>query len=163
MDPNYFVMDFPRVAEVFLAITVIALMVERVLALIFESRFYLEKVEYRVTRKPKKSERIESSDGTPAKAASGKIIGLERKAPAGLKEMIAFAVSLFVCYYWKFDAMTIIMPIHVTETWPGMILSAAIIAGGSKAAIKLFKDWLDVKSTAKTEIEIFKKSQDSKS
>jgi hypothetical protein len=39
----------------------------------------------------------------------------------------------------------------------GMFLTAMIVAGGSKAAVKLFTDWMDIKSSAQREIDDFKK------
>ena len=65
----------------------------------------------------------------------------------GLKEPIAFIVSLVVVSYWGFDALGIIMHADKTTFW-GYIITAAIIAGGSKASIKLFHDVLKTKSSA---------------
>jgi hypothetical protein len=50
----------------------------------------------------------------------------------GLKEVISFVVSAFVCIFWKFDAITIIVVSSDKMTIPGMILTGGIIAGGSK-------------------------------
>lgn len=64
-----------------------------------------------------------------------------------LKEVIATAIGIFICAYWKFDALSFVLPGEQT-TIPGYIITGAIIAGGSKASVKLFKDILGVKSTA---------------
>ena len=56
-----------------------------------------------------------------------------------LKELIAFALSYYVCWQWDFDAISIIF-VQETVMIPGLIITAAIIAGGSKASIALFKN-----------------------
>jgi hypothetical protein len=65
----------------------------------------------------------------------------------GLKEPIAFIVAFVVVKYWNFDALSILMQADKTSLW-GYAITAAIIAGGSKASIKLFHDVLEVKSSA---------------
>ena len=50
------------------------------------------------------------------------------------------------------------MPVHEDVTWQGMLITAGIIAGGSKASVKLFKDWLDISSSASKEIDSYKKN-----
>lgn len=65
----------------------------------------------------------------------------------GLKEPIAFLVSLAIVRFWNFDAVGVVF--HADETtWWGYLITAAVIAGGSKASIKLFQDLLQVKSAA---------------
>ncbi|MFW6049920.1 MAG: hypothetical protein ACODAU_02030 [Myxococcota bacterium] len=65
----------------------------------------------------------------------------------GYKEPIAFAVAFAVCQVWDFDAVSMVI---VAERTPllGKIITAGVIAGGSKASIKLFHDVMDVKSSA---------------
>ncbi len=63
----------------------------------------------------------------------------------GLKEPIALFVSFLVVRYWNFDAVGIFMHADKTSLW-GYLITAAIIAGGSKASIKLFQDVMDAKS-----------------
>ncbi len=70
----------------------------------------------------------------------------------GLKPVIAFAVALYVCWYWKFDAVSVIV-LQETTSWPGYVLTAGVIAGGSKASIKLFHDFLNIRSRALKERE----------
>ncbi len=69
----------------------------------------------------------------------------------GLKEFIALAVSIAVCVFWQFDALSIIVVAHETMRIPGYILTGAIVAGGSKASIKFFKDVLGFMSNAEKE------------
>jgi len=76
-------------------------------------------------------------------------------AQKGLKEPIAFVVSLLVVRYWNFDALAILFKSD-TATWWGYIITAAIIAGGSKASIKLFHDVMGTKSTALRQLQATK-------
>jgi len=69
---------------------------------------------------------------------------------SNIKEILAFAVSLGVVMYWKFDILSIIF-IGDKNTWLGFALTAAIIAGGNKGSIKLFHDVMGVKSSAREE------------
>lgn len=112
VDPNLFHLDWDRVAEVLAAIVVLSFILERALAVLFESRFFIERF-----------------DG------------------AGIKEWIAAGVCIAVCVYWKFDAVSMIVLTDHTNLF-GEIVSGAVIAGGSKASLKLFHDVLDVRSSA---------------
>ena len=68
------------------------------------------------------------------------------------KELLAFVVALAICLRWQFDAVSMI--VLTAKTSPlGEVLTAAVIAGGSKASIKLFRDVLDFKSSALREKE----------
>jgi len=111
-DPNAFHVDWNRTFEALMLIILLAFVVERALAMLFESRFWIERWD-----KP------------------------------GLKELIATAVSIAVCWYWKFDALSmfILTTDHVQVA--GFFLTGAVIAGGSKASIKLFHDVLGAKSS----------------
>ena len=64
-----------------------------------------------------------------------------------LKPLIALLVSFGVCSWVKFDAMSVLFvrdKMHVL----GYFLTAAIVAGGSKASIALFKNFWKVMSDA---------------
>ena len=115
MDPNLFHLDWERVWEVVAAVAVLAVLLERSLALVFEHRLFIE-----------------------------------RCSKKGLKEVIAFAVALFVCWFWDFDALSMIILRDATSA-PGYLLTAGIVAGGSKASVRLFQDLLDIKSRAQRE------------
>lgn len=112
MDPNLFHLDWERLFEVLLTIVVLSFLVERALALLFESRFFIDRL-------------------------GGK----------SLKELTAFAVAALVCWYWDFDALSIILLREDVTVW-GAIITGAVIAGGSKASIRLFRDVLGFMSTA---------------
>ena len=70
----------------------------------------------------------------------------------GLKEFLALALALCVCWQWDFDAVSVVRT-NDKNTFVGQLLTAAVIAGGSKAALKLFRDVLQIKSTAVKEDE----------
>ena len=65
----------------------------------------------------------------------------------GLKAPIAFAVAIGVCRYWDFDAISTTILADQT-TFPGHLITAGVIAGGSKASIKLFHDMMGAMSDA---------------
>jgi hypothetical protein len=111
MDPNLFHLDWERTFEVLAAIVVLSFLVENALALLFQSRLYINYADER-----------------------------------GLKELIAFVVAAFVCWYWEFDAISMII-LSGEVTLPGTIITGGIVAGGSKASIKLFRDILGFNST----------------
>ena len=64
-----------------------------------------------------------------------------------LKELIAFAVSAAICYYWNFDALSILLVQEKTGLY-GSLITGAVVAGGSKGSVKLFHDVLGMKSKA---------------
>ena len=76
----------------------------------------------------------------------------------GFKEIITFIAGLIVCIGWNFDAISMILVSDNTKI-AGEIITAAIIAGGSKGSVKLFKDILDIKSSASRDAENLKKAK----
>jgi hypothetical protein len=72
-----------------------------------------------------------------------------------IKELVAFAVALAVCVRWNFDAISMTVLTARTSRL-GEILTAGVIAGGSKASIKLFRDILGFRSSAYAEREVAK-------
>lgn len=76
---------------------------------------------------------------------------LKRFASKGVKEIIALVVCVGICLYWRFDAFS--MVILTEQTSPlGAALTGAIVAGGSKASVKLFHDVLNVRSSAHEQV-----------
>jgi len=112
MDPNLFAIDWERVLEALAGIVVLAFLLERGLALLFESKFFVDRLQGR-----------------------------------SLKELIAFVLGALVCWYWDFDAISIIF-VKGKVTVYGAILTGAIVGGGSKAAIRLFVDLMGFGSQA---------------
>lgn len=76
----------------------------------------------------------------------------------GLKEIIAVILGTTICIVWKFDAISVIV-LKEEMTYFGEIVTGAVIAGGSKASIKLFRDVLGFKSTAQQELDEKKKEK----
>lgn len=150
VDPNLFYLDFERVSEVLLTIVVFAMLIERALSIVFESRLFIERVDYTVKRGGR-TIKGSDRDGSPDPITEA------TPRNRGLKEFIAIAVSTFVCWKWDFDALSILMPVsHPHMTLIGEVITGLIVAGGSKGANKLFTDWLNIKSSAKGEIDTFK-------
>jgi hypothetical protein len=66
---------------------------------------------------------------------------------SGLKEPIAFLGALAICRQWQFDAIGITV-LAEQPSFLGYVLTAGLIAGGSKAALKLFHDVIGSMSVA---------------
>lgn len=66
----------------------------------------------------------------------------------GLKEIIAFCICFSVCKLWNIDVISSMTSTEGTKML-GFILTAAAIAGGSKASIKLFQDVIGVGKMSK--------------
>lgn len=110
MDPNLFAIDWEQTGEVLVTIVVLAFFVERALALLLESQWYLDKL-----------------------------------GPKHLKELLAFLLSAAVCIIWKIDSISVIL--HGDRmTIFGELVTAGVIAGGSKASLKLFRDVMGVEN-----------------
>ena len=169
MDPNLFHLDWERTLEALVGIIVLSFLVERACALLFESRWWISRLEDARVGKPSGS-----SDNTPSNEinpsadknavpvaenpSTGETIKpLELKVLAGqrypLKEFIVFALSLAICWVWKFDAVSIIMLSEHTQL-AGYIVTAAVVAGGSKASIALFHNVLNIRSSANEQKKI---------
>ena|SRR5579859_5613932 len=63
---------------------------------------------------------------------------------AGAKEVIAFFASYTICQTAKFDALKILFKCDSSDI--GQIITALVIAGGSKGAIKLMQDVWKIKN-----------------
>ena len=75
----------------------------------------------------------------------------------GVKEPITFLVAFGVVRFWDFDALSIIFTKEHTQLW-GHALTAAIIAGGSKASIKFFHDVMNAMSSAEKQRQLINKA-----
>lgn len=118
IDPNLFALNWETVFEVLITIVILSFIVERSLALLFESSWFIEFDKQR-----------------------------KENGKGNFKPLIAFVVAAVGCILWQFDALSIIL-LRENVTILGSILTGAVVAGGSKASIKLFHDVLDVKSNA---------------
>jgi len=191
MDPNLYHLDWERTLEAIAGIIVLSFLVERVAALVFESRWFV------LNTKVPEPDSVESKrekvgvDSAKALIASngedaGALQGLEpnssiwppdvsaaemvKRAKAHLlqirrrhmrrqtltrlpiKELGAFLLSLAICLAFEFDALAIIMLSTETHVW-GEIMTAAVVAGGSKASVKLFHDLLGIRSSVLQEMK----------
>jgi len=212
MDPNLFHIDWERTIEALLGIIVLSFFVERVAALLFESKGYvrltkmpedgsaedirerktvnlaLEIIEKTKAFEGQNDPQISPEDyddiegflkGVSAELeASSRLFPLDwtdpklacqrakdalaviedrqnrRMSPSVLlpwKEGLAFLLAAAICFAFRFDAISIIF-LTGSITTEGTIITAAVVAGGSKASIKLFHDVLGVKSRAVKEV-----------
>lgn len=118
MDPTKFALNWDLVAEALIAIIILSFIVERALAPLFESKWFIN---------------LETAREEAGKGA--------------FKPLIAVVLAAAGCVMWQFDALSIIL-LHHSWTVIGAVITGAVIAGGSKASLKLFHDVMDVKSTA---------------
>lgn len=110
----------PTYFEQILLIVVSAFILERALALVFEQDFF---------QALNKDNRI-----------------------GWAKEFIAFGLSYWVCMTYKFDALASLFSTDTTKFAAdnfGEIVTAMVIAGGSKGAMKLMQDYLGIKQSVK--------------
>ena len=112
MDPNLFYLNWDLLFEVFITLIFLSFIVERGLALLFETKFYVNRF-------------------------GGK----------GWKELLAFVASLVVCVFAKFDLVSILFVREAMHPL-GYVITAALVAGGSKASVALFKDIWNTMSDA---------------
>ena len=112
---HQFAIDSERLFNVLIVIVIASFLIERALALAFESKWLVDRLSNR-----------------------------------GLKEPIAFVVSFVVCRHWNFDAISVLFGKGGTQPW-GHVLTAAIIAGGSKASLVLFHNVIGAMSSAEAE------------
>lgn len=79
-------------------------------------------------------------------------IVLSKIKDKGVKEPVAFVVSFLVVYLYKFDALAVVFS-QETNSLVGYLITTAVVAGGSKGSVKLFRDYFGWKSTAQQEYE----------
>lgn len=72
---------------------------------------------------------------------------VQRLDQKGIKEILALIVSYAVVQGVEFDIFAIVFHLEHSSKL-GYVMTAAIIAGGSKASVKLFHDILGIKSKA---------------
>lgn len=116
--PDLFALQWDAVFEVAAAIVLLSIIVERFLAPVFESDFYINK------------QRVWDAQGK-----------------GNFKVPIAFALSVVTCLATGIDILAVIGQAP-SPSYFGTIISAGVVAGGSKGSIKLFRDILGFKSSA---------------
>ena len=65
----------------------------------------------------------------------------------GLKELVAFALALTVCFVWDLDLISMVVLADTTSV-TGKFITAGVIAGGAKGSVTLFRDVLGFRSKA---------------
>lgn len=171
MDPNLFHLDWERTFEALVAVIVLSFFVERVCALVFESRWYIRLFEEpRVALPPDDLAALRKApvgardtavaaavevtgDGATAVVATAQPVARGRLYP--IKEVVAFALAGVVCLVWDFDAVSMVLLSEHTQIG-GKLITAAVIAGGSKASIALFHTLMNVRSNAEKERQALK-------
>ena len=149
IDPRLFHLDMELTLEVFLGIVLLSLFIERALSLIFESRPFIDSTEDGNTIIKLKNLDSESKEAKKY---------LSQKKKSGLKEIISFVVSLIVVWLIHFDAITIVFASSEETKIYGYIITALIIAGGSKGSLKLFADGFGALSSYADRLKELKKA-----
>lgn len=142
LTPDLFHIDYERLLETLVTLIVFAFFIERALAVIFESRVFIDWAEAKPTHF------IEKKD------AAGNIKVEEKPGHGkkkGIRELISIIVSILFCMWIKFDAITIILQSSDQMSFWGMAITGLIIAGGSKASIALFQNLMNVMSAGEAE------------
>ena len=99
----------------------VSFLIERALSVFFETRLFIDTLKQNVKLK-------------------------------GIKEIIAIITSICVTIVWEFNIFNIIFEnSKIQNDVFGCILTGLVIAGGSKASIKIFKDILGFMSSAEKE------------
>jgi hypothetical protein len=164
MDPNLFHLDWERTFEALTGVVVLSFLVERAMAIVFESRWWIGRYEdVRVARKRPETAEVDSSKEKKEKKRQeipppGDPLAAQRYP---VKELFTFIVALAVCWHWDFDVVSIILLGEATSK-VGVAVTAAVIAGGSKASIKLFHDVFNIRSSAVREKQKFNEVLNSK-
>ena len=68
-----------------------------------------------------------------------------------IKEFIAFGASLYVCHFWQLDLISVITAKEAPNIG-GIVITAAVMTGFTKASTKLFRDVLAFRSQAYNEM-----------
>ncbi len=152
MDPNLFHLDWERTIEALMGIVVLSFFVERACAVLFESRWWISRFQdARVSMSPPNEDNAAAAEIKPPKEKE-KLPAQKPLQPLPgqrypLKEFLAFALAFVICLQWDFDAVSIIMLSEKTQLY-GVIITAAVVAGGSKGSVALFHNLLKIQSTA---------------
>ena len=127
VDPVMFAMNWSTLFEMLALVIVLAFVVERGLALAFESDWFLT-----IHKRRKKAEK------------------------GSYKPLVAFLVAAVMCWLWQIDLPAVLLSNNRVSI-PGVLLTGALIAGGSKASIQLFREVLGVYSGPYKEYLAWKK------
>ena len=141
-DPSQYAMAWDAVLEVLMLVVLFAFAIERVLAQVFETPFFIRFDEnFRKGRKKKYS----ISDSSRLQVIKdARYPGNEESS---LKQVIASLMGILVAFLFRVDLFAVSVGWAEVSVF-GCVLTGQVIAGGSKASIKLFQDVFNVKSSA---------------
>lgn len=125
VDPNLAALNWGVLGEQLVLIVVTAAIVERALSTFFETEWFLK---YQTAR---------NRDG---------------KGTGGIKTVIAFFASLLIAWLYQLDIMAVLLS-HERTSFLGAIVTAGVVAGGAKGSLKLFRDVMNIKSSARIRYE----------
>lgn len=155
-----FAIDFNLLIEILITIVIFSFFIERSLSVIFGSELFLKWYDPCFKEKLRKKRETECLEEPPAEGepeVETKKKGDEKKVTkpteigdkkSGTKEIISVIVSISAVVFWEFDAVTILFKTYNEPQVFGYAITGMIIAGGTKASIKLFQDVLGFKSSA---------------
>lgn len=118
VDSNAFAVPWAVMFEALALVIVLAFILERCLALVFESKLFLR------FSQNQKAEPVSKGD---------------------YKAMIAFVLGVLTCLLYQIDIVAALMS-HSHPSVFGAMITGGLVAGGSKASIKLFRDIMGVYS-----------------
>lgn len=165
MSPSIFefAIDFNLLIEVLITIVVMSFFIERALSVVFGSELFLK--WYDPCFKAKRAREMEEclKQGDQEEEAPDAPLDTEadpentnKEEPnygvkkSGAKEIISVIVSISAVVFWDFDAVTIIFKTYNEPQLFGFFVTGMIVAGGTKASIKLFQDVLGFRTSAES-------------
>lgn len=151
MDTLEFAVDYSTLFDVLTLIVVLSFFIERALSVIFESSLFIGWYNPGTKTDPT-APVTTNADGTQQAPPKPK------PKKKGIKELIAIVVSIAVVYNIEFDALTIITKSTHVSPQLGYFITGLIIAGGSKASLKLFGEILDFRSDAERRRKEYEKN-----
>jgi hypothetical protein len=141
-DPSQYAMAWDSVIEILTLVVIFAFAVERVLAQIFETPIFI-KIEEGL-RGGAKKKYITSQSAVSKEYGNARYSG---NGESSLKPIIASVFGILLACLYKIDLFSIVAG-WAGVSFFGCAMTGLVIAGGSKASIKLFHDVFNVKSSA---------------
>ncbi|MFD2568433.1 hypothetical protein [Pseudotenacibaculum haliotis] len=148
MDALEFAVDYTTLFDVLTLIVVLSFFVERALSVVFESSLFIGWYNPGTKKKPAPATEAEGEGQAPTTKPKKK----------GIKELIAIIVSIVVVYNIGFNALAIVTKNPHVSPELGYFITGLIIAGGSKASLKLFGEVLDFRSDAERRRKEYEKN-----
>lgn len=118
VDPSEFVLPWDAVMDQLMLIVLLSIIIERALSVLFESIFF---VNWSAKRK--------------------------QQGNGNYKTLVASFVSVILTLTIGIDILAAVTDMSAPSVL-GCVITGLVVAGGSKGSLKLFRDVLDIKSTA---------------